>query len=480
MSGLEIRYAAQGPTLQRFHEAEGLVECIIGPLGSGKTTAAAFKVFKRICAQAPYQGVRRSRVAVVRNTFRDLEATVVRDWRDLVPDSLGKFQHSPTPEHRLSFRLNDGTTVEAEVMFIALDRDDDVRKLRGTQFSFGWANEAKELPWPVINMLLGRIGRYPRASEGGVTWAGLVMDTNAPDEDHPLYRMAELEAPSGRAPGWLFFRQPGGVMRTDGGWVENPEAENLNNLPAGYYSRQLAGASDDWIRVNLANEYGFVVDGKPVHPDYQDSIHAASERLQPIKGRMVIVGLDFGLTPAAGFLQQQANGRWMLFRELVTEDMTIEPFAQLLKATVAEYPGYEFKFWGDPAGDQRSPLRDDETVFRVLEAQGIRALPCRSNDPVLRREALAKPLRRLIQGKPGFVVDPTCIRARKALAGGFCYRRLRVANERYADKPDKNIHSHIVEAIEYGLLGGGEDARVSGQAPQMQVIQVNNDWNPLG
>jgi len=28
--------------------------------------------------------------------------------------------------------------------------------------------------------------------------------------------------------------------------------------------------------------------------------------------------------------------------------------------------------------------------------------------------------------------------------------------ERFHDKPDKNIYSHIVEACEYGLVGAGE------------------------
>lgn len=481
MSRLEIRYAAQGPTLEAFNASEDFVQVVIGPLGSGKTTAFCFKAFRLICEQTPYQGVRRSRVAVIRNTFRDLEATVIRDWRDVVPDSLGRFQHSPTPEHRLNFALTDGTRVEAEVLFIALDRDDDVRKLRGTQFTFVWANEMKELPWAVINMALSRVGRYPRPSEGGCRWSGLIGDTNAPDEDHHIFRMAEVEVPQGRAPGWKVFRQPGGVVRVGDTWQPNPDAENLANLPDGYYSRLLAsGAGEDWIRVNLANEYGFVVDGKPVHPDYVDSVHTAKERLIPSQALPAIVGLDFGLTPAAAFLQRQSSGRWILFREVVADDMTIEPFCGVLKAVLAEYPGVQFQFWGDPSGDIRSAIRDDETVFKVLRANGIPARPTRNNDPVLRREALGKPLRRMVAGKPGILIDPSCVRTRKGLAGGFCYRRLKVSNERYADKPDKNEYSHIIEAAEYGLLGGGEDATVSTTQPTMTVITIANDWNVHG
>lgn len=46
---------------------------------------------------------------------------------------------------------------------------------------------------------------------------------------------------------------------------------------------------------------------------------------------------------------------------------------------------------------------------------------------------------------------------RKGLAGGFQFRRLKVAgDERYTDEPDKGIYSHPVEALEYCLLGEGE------------------------
>jgi hypothetical protein len=41
--------------------------------------------------------------------------------------------------------------------------------------------------------------------------------------------------------------------------------------------------------------------------------------------------------------------------------------------------------------------------------------------------------------------------------GGFCYRRLKIANsERFTDLPDKNVYSHPVEAAEYALMGSGE------------------------
>ena len=63
---------------------------------------------------------------------------------------------------------------------------------------------------------------------------------------------------------------------TDG--ISTQRQKNVHNLPEDYYRRGLQGKTDDWIKVNLANEYGFVSSGKPVHPLYTDSIQCMGGR----------------------------------------------------------------------------------------------------------------------------------------------------------------------------------------------------------
>src|SRR3954468_13350890 len=50
-------------------------------------------------------------------------------------------------------------------------------------------------------------------------------------------------------------------------------------------------------------------------------IDVAAEPMAPIAQAPVVVGLDFGLTPAAVFCQRTAMGRWLVLGELVSEDM---------------------------------------------------------------------------------------------------------------------------------------------------------------
>ncbi|MGB1505044.1 MAG: hypothetical protein ACPHDT_06115, partial [Acidimicrobiales bacterium] len=71
--------------------------------------------------------------------------------------------------------------------------------------------------------------------------------------------------------------------------IDGQKAENLANLPEDYYRRGLQGKSDDWIKVNLGNEYGFVSAGKPVHPLYTDSIHCLPDLYVPSTDQPIVL-----------------------------------------------------------------------------------------------------------------------------------------------------------------------------------------------
>jgi hypothetical protein len=407
------------------------------------------------------EGVRPTRFYAIRNTYSDLLTTTAKDWLELYRE-LGTYAEGSKkpPTHTLDFDLEDGTTVNSEVVFIALDRADSIKKLRGSQVTGFWLNEVKELHKGVVDMADLRHGRYPSMAAGGVnpTWHGMIGDTNAPDEDHWYYDLAENAKPDG----WNFHRQPGGLIQKGEVFVENADAENLHNLPDGYYIRGMQGKAKDWIKINLCNEYGFVMDGKPVYPEYVDSIHCMAEEYKPNKEWPIILGADFGRTPACAFLQfDPLMGRYIGFDEFVTHDMSAALFAPELKLYIDRmYPGFKFNVgWGDPAGDQKGQATED-TPLKMMNAHGLVFKGTNSNNPLIRRASIVNPMRRLcMDGKPAFMISPKCKTWRKGLAGGFCYRRKQVAgDERYHDEPDKNEYSHVCEAGEYGLQGSGEGA----------------------
>ena len=456
--------ATHAPVLRAFMACRERCSFIQGPVGSGKT----FGVLQRMLAQMAEQpanraGIRPTRWVAVRNSYPELAATTIKDFLAVFAphgqDPLGQMSwHSiEPPTFRASFRLPDSTRVESEVMFLALDREDAIRKVRGLQITGAWLNEAKELVKPVVDLLDMRHGRFPTTADGGVAcgWHGLIGDTNAPDEDHWYYRLAEEVRPEG----WRFFRQPGGVVRIGERWVPNTAAENLENLPARYYERGCVGKSDAWVSVFLANEYGVALDGRPVHPEYVDSQHCARDVIPVDRHLPLLLGVDFGRTPAAVVTQWLPGvGRWVAVAEFVTENMSAAIFAPELKLWLdREFPRMRVQGWGDPAGDRSGDVIET-TPIEIVRAAGIPIDPAPSNVPALRRAALANPIRRnCMDGKPAFLLSPRCKVTRKGLAGGYCFRRLRIAGEeRFTEQPDKNMYSHPVEALEYALLGGGE------------------------
>lgn len=449
------------PTLKRFHHSDAFVRGCRGPIGSGKSTACALEIVRRAAMQEPcVDGVRRSRWVVVRNTYVELRDTTMKTW-DQWCGTMGTWKHA---ENVFEFKDAD---IECEVLFRALDRPNDVKKLLSLELTGAWINEAREIPRNVMDMVQGRVGRYPAKMQGGPTWYGLIMDTNPPDNDHWWHRLFEDEIPDG----WEQFVQPGGL---------SDAAENLEYLPGGkqYYTRLMPGKDPEWIKVYVHGEYGMVMDGKPVYPGYRDSIHCVE--VEPLKGPPIVIGMDFGLTPAATFWQVDARGRWICLDELVTDNMAAKEFGQTVLRHMQSVPhlaGKTYRAWGDPAGEQRAQT-DETTVFQILNASGLRCARAPTNDFLKRTEAVSQALSRLIDGVPGVRVHPRCKRLRKALAGGYCYKRLQTSDEKYRDVPDKNEHSHVAESAQYAFIGEGEGGAIMQPAgSRYEPVTMSKDWS---
>ena len=371
-------------------------------------------------------------------------------WFDWFPEGLGSLKKQDM-KWTLTGKMDDGTSVEAEFLFRALDRPNDVKKLLSLELTGAWLNEAREIPKEILDMLVGRVGRYPSKRDGGASWFGVILDTNPPDNDHWMYKLFEEELPSNHS----IHHQPSGVSK---------EAENIENLPAGYYTNMQAGKDKEWINVYVHGQYGFIADGKPVFPEYKDDIHHTNQELPLAGNGTIYVGIDFGLTPAAVIGQITASGQVQILDELVTEDMGAVNFGKLLHEKLSrEYCGCQLEIYADPAGEQRSQT-DEITPFQILWNQGIEAWPTYTNDFTVRREAVADYMQRLdFKGNPAFLLGPKAKMIRKALSGGYKYKRMQVTGEaRFQDKPDKGRYSHVADALQYMMLGAVGGERVIG------------------
>ena len=452
---------------------------IRGPVGSGKSVGCCVEVFRRALEQKPNEdGVRKSRWAVIRNTNPQLRTTTIKTWLDWFPESdWGNYKWSVPYTHHIT--VND---LDLEVIFLALDRPEDVKKLLSLELTGIWVNEAREIPKSIIDACTMRVGRYPSMREGGASWSGVICDTNAPEEDHwwaimsgevpiPDHIPREQATMLVKPDNWRFFVQPPAMKETLNDKKEvtsyslNKDAENKKNILGTYYTNLIRGKTKSWIDVYVMNRLGLIQEGKPVYPDFVTETHLADEEIPVAVGIPLYVGIDFGLTPSAVF-GQKVRGRWLVQAEIVAIDMGVVRFAELLRQEIAtRFSGLDVYIYGDPAGDFRAQT-DESTPFQILRGAGLKAVPAPSNSVDLRLEAVASQLTKMSEGLPSFLIDRRCQTLVKGFQGGYCYRRMQVSGERYDDKPEKNMYSHIHDALQYMMLGAGEGrSLIAGQKP---------------
>lgn len=438
------KFAPSGAVCKSFMESPAFVRLIMGPIGSGKSSGCVVEILKKSQEQRKSpDGVRRTRWAIIRNSYPELKTTTIKTWGQWMPLGYGKLtQDSPIIHHVKTAEL------DMEILFMALDRDDDVKKLLSLELTGAWINEAREVPKAIVDALTGRVGRFPAVNEGGCSWSGIMLDTNPCDDQSWIYTMAEETRPKG----WEFFKQPSG---------DSPEAENLANLPPHYYERIKEGKDEDWIKVYVKGEYGYVTEGKPVYPMFRHSIHVSKDLLEPNPNIALTLGADFGLTPACIIGQKLVDGRWLIIDELTTEDCGIIRFAETLsKYLKSHYPDHLIESaWGDPAGGQRSG-NDERTALQIMsEYTGFnwKPAPVPDNDLTIRLEAVKAALNRMVDGLPGITFSPKCKMLIKGSTSGYHYKSIRTGNgTQYHDTPAKNSFSHSADGLQYLLLGGGE------------------------
>lgn len=481
----DFSYKPDGSVIKSFMKSDIFFRGIRGPVGSGKSVACCVEVFRRALAQQPNAaGIRKSRWAIIRNTNPQLRTTTIKTWLDWFPEAdWGRFTWSVPYTHHI--RKAD---LDVEVLFLALDRPEDVKKLLSLELTGVWVNEAREVPKSIIDACTMRVGRFPSMREGGPSWTGVIADTNAPEEDHWWPIMAgEVPIPDHipreqalmlrRPDNWEFFTQPAAMLEVkgeDGAIVDyerNNLAENQQHMMKAYYSNLIRGKTKSWIDVYVMNKLGMIQDGKPVYPMFAAETHIAKEEIPVAASMPLYVGIDFGLTPAAVFAQK-VRGRWFVLSEIVAIDMGVVRFAELLRTEIATRfdACSEVLMYGDPAGDFRAQT-DESTPFQILRGAGLRAYPTHSNSVDLRLEAVTSQLTKMADGKPALMLDRRCPTLIKGFEGGYSYKRMEVSGERYADKPDKNMFSHVHDAFQYLLLGAGEGrALMNSQRPLKPVV----------
>lgn len=494
--GYELKYRVGGPVLAEFirHRPQPVgaedtlevpIDCIIGPIGSGKSGACCMRIFLHACQQPPGpDGWRRTKWAVVRNTNPELKTTTIPEWLGWFPEEhFGPFNWSPPYNHTVKLAAQ---KVEIELWFVPMDDISSIKKVLSWNLTGVWINEAREVPREVVIALRSRCGRYPAlkdlADPDNPGWAGVIMDTNAPeDELHYLCMWAGWTTP----PDWMsqhdaalmskpatvtIFQQPPGLLvdRDSKGAITgfraNPKAENVKNLRRGYYQAQLDGNTTSWILNMCCGEVRKSQDQRLVYPSFRRDVHVAPVKYDP-RLPTLLLGGDFARNPAY-VVAQESEGQLRVLREFIGVNVDVASFtATTVRPQLNQlYPDAKVRGWGDPSGGNRTG-GDNSTAFTHAREGGLPLVPTYTNDPDERQRAVTRRLERMVSGAPAIVIDPACTTLIGGFAGGYYFERKKVEGtvDEYKDEPRKNLFSHVHDALQYLCLGLDRGSR---QTPQ--------------
>lgn len=197
-------------------------------------------------------------------------------------------------------------------------------------------------------------------------------------------------------------------------------------------------------------------EGKPVYADFNRALHIG--RVVPEPGVPLLLGFDFGLTPAC-ILGQLVGRQLRILKEFIEDNGSISKLAPVIK----NYLQTEYLPWThgddkiicyvDPAGFQKAQT-DERTCADVLRQFGFtKVLP----GPVgweQRRKAVEDYLTKTYGEGPGlFINEDTCSLLVEGFSGGYRYPEKAIEIEPTLIRPLKNKYSHCHDALQYMAAG---------------------------
>lgn len=451
------------PTLSRFIKdylpGELFYDWVVGPVGSGKTTAIFMKLIYMAGLQAPGpDGIRRTRAVIVRNTSTQLRDTTLNSWFTWFKDGQAGKWHAT--DKNFVLRYGD---VECEVLFRPLDTPQDVARVLSLEVTFAVIDEFVEIPQAIVDALSARCGRYPSAVAGGATNWGMWGSSNPSTEDNWWHDY--LHADKGVIqPGEgvslthrivfdernaRYFLQPSGFSNM---------AENVENLPGKqeYYTNQAKNKSEAWIKQFIEAEWGFSVSGKPVVQSFNARVHLSKKPLRFDPNLDLIAGYDPGLGGSAMiFGQEDLEGRLHVLGEITCSGVGAGRFINerlrpyLTRGMPDLQPG-RFIIAPDPAANNRS-ANDESTILSTIKRHFPVSIETNNHLP-LRLDAIDHYCTYSPYGLPGLIIDErACPMLTRALKGGWRFALDSKEQVRGGGnaKPEKNVYSHPGDAFGY-------------------------------
>lgn len=462
--GDRIEFRAN-PTQKQFIESKAEADLFDSRKGEGKSTALVWACFYHTLYNPGANWL------FLRDTFENLRRTTMNEFFTWFKDGIwGKWIAG---EKKFIWDTK-RTGLKGAVYFMGVEDESDTSKIA----SMPLAGVAIDEPSPAAGSSEGVAEfvfdtAFAQLRQPGMQWYAAKLAQNNPDETHWTYRrfwdpgtpaMEDVELPPLQESG---FRA----------W-QTKQPENLENLPAGYYTRLERSWShrSDLVRRFVHGKHGYQQVGKAVTPQWNDEIHLC-EGLQPVKNVPLQLLYDGGLNPTCIITQVSPMGHWLILESHVGEDIGMfELIRDVLKPALASrYRGFKYRHIGDPSLKNPEQSNSNQTAARVITKElGGQFIP----GPV-RWQHRTDPLQAVLARQRGGrgIVQVDKHKAKEvwhALRGGYHYH---ITRQGSIGEVKKNIHSHPGDAMGYGAAKLFPTGQLQGQSDTVQSRSIGGYFN---
>lgn len=485
---------SQYPVARAFQESTAQKRIIMGALGSGKTTACMWEIM-RIIRRQPIitekgkfkYGWRYSQGAFIRDTYTSLIGTAVKEWRAnfaSVSHITGDKIVVEIPEEK----------VYCEIALLHLDKPNDTEKLRSMSLTWAYICEGRSIKsFDLLGDLIGRLNRQPADNQKGY----LLICSNFIGVNHWLYTECYMKQDEDMK----VFCQPSGLSDE----AENREwlAKKYGGDHKNYYKLIMKTLTKAGVETDILAKWSYYFEGQAVYGESFDkdkhvipvppkdvdiykvidfvNLHNIAEAIKAYGyKKSIFVGIDGGIVASAYVICfKTPNNNWTVLIDRTFEHSDGRELAKALKTDLyklhvermlpetsrqVNYDTYNaHNLWQyihvacDPAGNARSNIDKDKTYIKtVSEVLGMEVVPAytgnRGNNAGARIEVLNNVLH-----TQRIVFHDTCKTLIAGMAGGYHRAKTNTTQgEMYKPEVEKNIYSHVVDALQYCLIGGGE------------------------
>lgn len=194
--------------------------------------------------------------------------------------------------------------------------------------------------------------------------------------------------------------------------------------------------------------------GRPIYEGaFQRFLHIAKEPIKPNPSYPIFRGWDFGGNQSVVICQIIGN-KLIVLDELPNAGQNTRRFAPEVIGHCNSLfgPSYHYIDVVDPSAAWEGKTAEGKACTDVMREEGLQPVAAPTNDPQKRIDAVMKLLMALDgNGAPCLQINPHCSMLIKGFEGGYHYPE-KPSQAKKADKPVKNLYSHIHDGLQYVAL----------------------------